>query len=302
MAQTFYVVERLDNPFHLVAERLMLLPGKGRVVSTGLRKLVLVLGGSCLHTFPNETPQLLETGDVLSVPCRTRQFYAPEIEGENARLHNIVLTLDSALLPIKEHSPIGKREDDFEAGTTVEFIERYFPLNAHHKGILNAQAMEYVAQIRHEAGLRLPGYRWRISALCSQLMVQLARNLETGEVAPLTEGPPRGVFLVSCAKEYLLQHLAQEVHLQDVADYLQVSSGHLARTFKQVAGQSLFAYFRQLRLEQAKLRLLDTQQNVTTIARDCGFSSTTLFCRNFKQYTGSTPLAYRDEFGTRAEL
>lgn len=302
MSQTFYAVERLDRPFNTIAERLMLVTGSGRRVRTGLRKLVLVLGGSCLHVFEGEAPRLLETGDVLSVPCRTRQFYKPIEEGENARLHNIVLTFDATSLPIKESRATDVRDDDSEAGTTLEFIERYFAANLHHKSILNAQALECVAQIRHEAGLRLPGFRLRISGLCSQLIVQLARNLENGEASALTEGPPRGVFLVSCAKEYLLQHLTGEVHLQDVADYLQVSSGHLARTFKEVAGQSLFAYFRQLRLEQAKLRLLDTQQNVTTIARDCGFSSTTLFCRNFKQYTGLTPLAYRDEVGVRTEL
>src|SRR5690606_38900763 len=99
-----------------------------------------------------------------------------------------------------------------------------------------------------------------------------------------------------------LQHLSRDIHLDDVAEHLQVSSGHLARTFKQVAGQSLFSYFRQLRLEQAKLRLLDTQQTVTGIAAECGFSSTTLFCRNFKEYTGMSPLAYRNEFGAKAEL
>lgn len=301
MAQTFYAVERLDSPFRTIAERLMLMAGEGRPVSTGLRKIVLVLGGSCLHTFPNETSQILETGDVLSVPYRTTQFYQPETMGEDARLHNIVLTFDPLLLPIKQQAAPSLQEEDSEAGTTLEFIERYFPANAHYKNILNAQALECIAQIRHEAGLRLPGYRLRISGLCSQLVVQLARNMGEVEATPFTEGPPRGVFLVSCAKEYLLQNLAQEVHLQDIADSLNVSNGHLARTFKQVAGQSLFAYFRQLRLEQAKLRLLDTQQNVTTIARDCGFSSTTLFCRNFKQYTGSTPLAYRDEFGVGEE-
>lgn len=301
MAQTFYAVERLDSPFRTIAERLMLLPGEGRPVHTGMRKLVLILGGSCLHSFPGEESCLLETGDMLSVPCRARQFYQPETEGENSRLHNIVLLFDPVLLPLKEGPPSAKQDEDFEAGTTAEFIERYFANNIHYKSILNAQALESVAQIRHEAGLRLPGYRLRISGLCSQLIVQLARNMGNGETAPIFDGPPRGIFLVSCAKEYLLQNLAQEVHLQDVADYLQVSSGHLARTFKQVAGQSLFAYFRQLRLEQAKLRLLDTQQTVTSIAQDCGFSSTTLFCRNFKEYTGSTPLGYRDEFGVRGE-
>jgi AraC-like DNA-binding protein len=68
-----------------------------------------------------------------------------------------------------------------------------------------------------------------------------------------------------------------------------------------VAGQSLFSYFQHLRLERAKLTLLNSEKNVTEIADECGFSSVALFCRNFKQYTQMTPLDYRDEFGSGNE-
>jgi AraC-like DNA-binding protein len=303
MSQTFYVLEHLELPFRSLAERSMLIAAEGRAVRTGLRKIVLVLGGECRHSFQNQSPGVLAAGDALIVPCRTQQFYQPLENETTARLHNIVLTFDAQRAPLLPGStPALRRRDDFEANTSLEFLEKYFPANLHLRQILNASAMECIAQIRGEAEMRLPGFRWRASALCAQLVVQLARNLSATQAPPASGEAPRGVLLVSCAKEYLLQHLAREVHLQDVADHLHISSGHLARTFKQVAGQSLFAYFRQLRIEQAKLRLLDTQQTVTAIAQGCGFSSTTLFCRNFKQYTGMSPLAYRDEFGAKAEL
>lgn len=281
----------------------MLVAAEGRAVSTGVRKIVLILGGECRHAFQNESPQNLSAGDALIVPRRTQQFYQP-LDGETtARLHNIVLTFDPQCAPLLEAStPNLRRRDDLESHTSGEFLEKYFSANNYLPQILNAAAMDCVSQIRSEAELRLPGFSWRASALCAQLVVQLARNLQSREAMTVSDEAPRGAFLVSCAKEYLLQHIAQEVHLADVAAHLQISSGHLARTFKQVAGQSLFAYFRGLRLERAKLRLLDTQQTVTMIARDCGFSSTTLFCRNFKEYTGMSPLAYRDEFGAKAEL
>jgi AraC-like DNA-binding protein len=160
------------------------------------------------------------------------------------------------------------------------------------------------AQIREEAELQLPGFRWRITSLCAAGLVRLARQLRENSSPETSDIPAtqRGIFLVSRAKEYLLRHLTYELTLSDVAQHLQVSNGHLAHTFKRVAGQSLFTYFRHLRLEQAKLKLLNSESNVTEIAAACGFSSTTLFCRNFKKHTGLTPLAYRDAFGARAEL
>jgi AraC-like DNA-binding protein len=168
---------------------------------------------------------------------------------------------------------------------------------------MDAALFEMVAQIRHEAELALPGFRWRITSLCASGIVHLARQgtEHSAREMPQLSSNRRGVFLVSCAKEYLLRHLTNGVSLSDVAAHLQVSNGHLAHTFKRVAGQSLFTYFRQLRLEQAKLQLLNSEKNITEIAAACGFSSTTLFCRNFKQYTGHTPMGYRDELGANIE-
>lgn len=303
MSQTFYVLERLEPPFRNIAERSMLIAQKGRHVKTGARKIVFILGGECQHNFENQPPETLAYGDALVVPHRTKQFYQPLNSQDSAQLHNIVLTFDSEeYFPRLGDLPFHRKHSEAKAHTSEKFFRKYFPANIHLKQILNAAALELLSQIRHEAELRPIGYQWRISALCAQLIVQLARNLETSETLISTSEARRGIFLVSSAKEYLLQYLAEEVRLQDVAEHLQVSSGHLARTFKQITGQSLFTYFRQLRLEQAKLQLLDTQQTVTAIAQNCGFSSTTLFCRNFKEYTLRTPLSYRDEFGEKAEL
>mgnify|MGYP000976586855 CR=1 FL=1 len=63
MSQTFYMIERLEPPFRNLAERSMLIAGEGRAVRTGMQKIVLALGGECLHSFQNETPQLLAALD-----------------------------------------------------------------------------------------------------------------------------------------------------------------------------------------------------------------------------------------------
>jgi AraC-like DNA-binding protein len=185
----------------------------------------------------------------------------------------------------------------------VEFLEERFPFNAHIRQVLDVALIEMVAQIRQEAEVHLPASRWRITALCTSYVIHLARSIDQNQ-SPTSaySGTTQGMFLVNCAKEYLVQHLSMDVHLDDIAEHLGVSSGYLARTFKRVVGRSLFAYFRQLRLEQAKLRLINTGNNVTEIAEECGFSSVALFCRNFKQYTGTSPLAYRDTFNAKTGL
>jgi len=296
MAQTFYTAENLGMPFRYIRELSMIVaPSGNRVVSRG-RKLVLVLDGQCRHRFGNGPLQLLGKGDVLVVTQPVTQYYELPLHQNVARVHAVVLIFD-------DRSFDGSVADAAHP-EAIPFIEKYFCENAILRGAMDASLFDMAAQIREEAELQLPGFRWRINALCAAGMVRLARCMQEDRPDKNSEvaAAPRGVFLVSSAKEYLLRHLDQDVTLSDVANALHVSNGHLAHTFKRVAGQSLFTYFRHLRLEQAKLKLLNSQNNVTEIAAQCGFSSTALFCRNFKTYTGFTPLTYRDAFGARAEI
>lgn len=300
MAQTFYTAENLGMPFRYLRELAMVVSSDGNRVRNSGRKLVLVLGGECRHRFENGDSQTLKTGDVLVTTSAINQYYEVSADDDSARLHAMVIIFDSRYFSVNADSSEIKSG---EHNGAIQFITAHFSENVHLKNILDASLFEMVAQIRHEAELALPGFRWRITSLCASGIVQLARKMteQFGPEIAHVSSHQRGVFLVSCAKEYLLKHLTQEVSMSDVAEHLKVSNGHLAHTFKRVAGQSLFTYFKQLRLEQAKLQLLNSEKNVTEIAIACGFSSTTLFCRNFKQYTGQTPLNYRDEFSADVE-
>lgn len=303
MAQFFQVVERLNAPFYAMIERGLLISSPHCVVQAKMRKIEFVLSGRCRHRFKGQAPKPLTAGDVLVVPYRVQQIYEPLEGDETAHLLSLIISLDADYLPFKQAKSISATaEISAPMCETIEFIEKYFPANVHLDHLVDSELMDTLTQMRQEAELRLPGFRWRISGLCNSCVVQLARNQEQlrQPYASLSE-ERRGVFLVSCAKEYLLEHLTQPVRLHDIASHLHVSREHLARTFKRVAGQSLFTYFRHLRLEQAKLKLLNSEKNVTEIATECGFSSVALFCRSFKEYTTMTPLAYRDEFGAKAE-
>jgi AraC-like DNA-binding protein len=298
MAQTFYTAENLGFPFRYLRELAMVISPDGNIVHNNGLKLVVVLGGKCLHHFDNGKPSLLETGDVLVAASQAKQFYELPPQENSARLHALVVIFDARYFSGKIEESLQKEQREM-----IQFTSSHFYENVHLKNVLDASLFEIIAQIRHEAELTLPGFRWRITSLCASGIVQLARKMSENSAPERQHFPPnlRGTFLVNRAKEYLLRHLTNDVSLSDVAAYLQVSNGHLAHTFKRVVGQSLFTYFRQLRLEQAKLQLLNSEKNVTEIAAASGFSSSTLFCRNFKEYTGHTPLSYRDELGAGIE-
>ncbi len=95
------------------------------------------------------------------------------------------------------------------------------------------------------------------------------------------------------ATGYIAQNL-QDPGLSNssLADSVGISEVYLRKLFLSHCGVTPRQYILQARIEKAKQLLVDTPFSVTTIARECGFSSVYYFCRAFKKRTGITPTQY----------
>lgn len=81
--------------------------------------------------------------------------------------------------------------------------------------------------------------------------------------------------------------------LAGIADELGMSSAYLGRIFKEVMQCSLGQYLNQVRMEQAKVLLRESEESVETIAETVGFSNVKYFYVVFKNIYGMTPLQFR---------
>ena len=63
--------------------------------------------------------------------------------------------------------------------------------------------------------------------------------------------------------------------------------------FKQTSGMSFRTYCNQLKLEDARKLLLQTDLPVTQIALDTGFNDVSYFIRLFRDRYATSPLQYR---------
>lgn len=82
---------------------------------------------------------------------------------------------------------------------------------------------------------------------------------------------------------------------KDVADHCKISYSYFSHLFKKFFGCSFSKYLTITRLEAAKRRLLVTNDSITTIAHEVGFSSSSHFISAFKQNFNTTPLAFRKQ-------
>jgi two-component system response regulator YesN len=106
--------------------------------------------------------------------------------------------------------------------------------------------------------------------------------------------------LLNKAFQYIESNYSQEeLSLQNVADHVNVSSGHLSAVFKKV-GNTLFSdYLLKTRMKMA-LNLMSREDCKSyEIAYKVGFSNPQYFSVCFKKYTGFSPSEYRSGSSAR---
>lgn len=97
-----------------------------------------------------------------------------------------------------------------------------------------------------------------------------------------------------------IKYIEKNLHDPDmsnviIAEKVGISEVYLRKLFLYHCGVTPKQYILEERIYKAKQMLVDTPFTVTSIARDCGFSSVYHFCRAFKMRTGITPMQYADQ-------
>lgn len=97
------------------------------------------------------------------------------------------------------------------------------------------------------------------------------------------------------AMDYIGRHYREPLSLTETAEHLYVSPANLSRHIQKATGLSFKQYVNQLRMEEAKKLLVQTDQMVYEIAERVGFRESKYFVSRFTAETGKTPLEYRRE-------
>ncbi len=97
---------------------------------------------------------------------------------------------------------------------------------------------------------------------------------------------------VKMAKEIALQHLANPPSLQELADEVGLSLKKLKEGFKEIYGETVYAYILSQKMEYARKLLEKGNKNVNEIGLTLGYSTASHFISAFKKRFGTTPKKY----------
>jgi transcriptional regulator GlxA family with amidase domain len=96
------------------------------------------------------------------------------------------------------------------------------------------------------------------------------------------------------ARDAMDRTFGQPLDIVALARIACVSQAHFIRTFRATFGETPHRYLQRRRIERAMFLLRTSDQSVTDVCFDVGFTSLGTFSRTFRDIVGQSPVAYRN--------
>jgi len=96
------------------------------------------------------------------------------------------------------------------------------------------------------------------------------------------------------ATEFIQENIERDLGITEIADAVDLSPFHFARSFKQATGVSPHQYLIKSRIKRAKALLAESELPIVEVGFKAGFKKQSHFTTLFRKLTDLTPKAYRD--------
>ncbi|MFB5759496.1 response regulator transcription factor [Paenibacillus medicaginis] len=99
---------------------------------------------------------------------------------------------------------------------------------------------------------------------------------------------------IETAKQYIAAHLASDLSVEELAEYIGISGSYFCYLFKTRCGMTFLEYVTRERLAAAQALLAGTSYSITAICSAVGYRERRYFTKVFHKHFGLTPSEYRD--------
>ena len=131
-----------------------------------------------------------------------------------------------------------------------------------------------------------------LNARLLELFYYLRRDSESNRNCPEQFDKSRYRFIPQTV-DFIRENYPRKLTLQEMADAVGYSPNYFHQVFTSVLGKTPQQYLLEERIRQSKILLAQSEKTLSEIAYECGFSSQSHFCMQFKRVTLSSPGQYR---------
>ncbi|MYM22146.1 helix-turn-helix domain-containing protein [Duganella sp. FT135W] len=132
--------------------------------------------------------------------------------------------------------------------------------------------------------------------VAKRLLVVAQRQGGQSQFSPYLQSSAAPESLASRVQSFVMNHLADNLSVELLADVVCMSSRHFSRQFAKEVGVPPAEFVQRARIDAARNLLEGTDLAVKTVAYRCGFGSAARLRLVFSQRFGVTPNQYRDSF------
>ncbi|MEH7073467.1 response regulator transcription factor [Neobacillus drentensis] len=100
---------------------------------------------------------------------------------------------------------------------------------------------------------------------------------------------------VETAKKWILNNLGENITIDKIARKIHMNPTYFCEYFKSQTGDTILDYVTKVRLEKAKVLLIDTDLKIYDISQFVGYSDTKYFSKLFKKYFGDVPSKFKEK-------
>ncbi|MEA4889376.1 MAG: AraC family transcriptional regulator [Clostridiaceae bacterium] len=162
-------------------------------------------------------------------------------------------------------------------------------------GSVQTEVEKILAEILAEYDSRDMDFSLMIKALLLKLLILVEREFKSEIAGTEYQGLyERHREAISCAIQYVDEHYAQEITIDEAARISMLSQSYFRYLFKQITHRTFTEYVQNLRINKA-IDLLRSRRDmkIIDICYSVGFNNVSHFNRTFRQETGVSPKAFR---------
>lgn len=156
----------------------------------------------------------------------------------------------------------------------------------------SSQVLPYLELALYEVQHPQAGSDQIIRRLIECILIQVLRNPDYS--IKDQEDVPRHSD-IRRVQDYIRQHYANKIQLDELTSLTQQSKYQLIRRFKHATGLSPIDFLIHVRIEKAKQLLTQTNLSMSQITKEVGFQSPAYFSKVFKSLIHQTPSEFRQK-------
>ncbi len=262
-------------------------------------ELMLVLRGMVMIHFPSQTAELVAGCGLFinsGVP-HTIQYSDENSVVACIVFDNELIAPDGSSTSQKFIKPLAADTELSHAtldGTiiwqrkTLELLNSTISLLYHYGDCLNRDEEPIFIPVESSACFELD-VQCRISMIWSLLYSNLKGNTTSSAAGNEHVARKRTRMMT----DFIRDNYRSQISLAEIAASANISKSEASRCFQACLYTSPVNYLLRYRVDTAAYLLQNTSMTIEAISFECGFGSSSYFCKMFQRYTGTTPGRYR---------